>query len=161
MTEEEKFLDLEKKILLGMKKTFESVLEFKRQKNSPLVVMRDGEIVEIWPKDFHKLKRKDNEMNKLEMYKEAIVKLCRAHKVKSLYAFGSVLTDRFDADSDIDLIVDFTPMQVEDYADNYFDFKFSLQDIFKRPVDLLEEKAIKNPYFLQNINKQKQLVYGQ
>ncbi|KAA6440832.1 nucleotidyltransferase [Dyadobacter flavalbus] len=100
-------------------------------------------------------------MNKLEMYKEAIVKLCRAHKVKSLYAFGSVLTDRFDADSDIDLIVDFTPMQVEDYADNYFDFKFSLQDIFKRPVDLLEEKAIKNPYFLQNINKQKQLVYGQ
>jgi len=100
-------------------------------------------------------------MNKLEIYKEAIVKLCRAHKVKSLYAFGSVLTDRFDRDSDIDLIVDFTPMQVEDYADNYFDFKFSLQDIFKRPVDLLEEKAIKNPYFLQNINQQKQLVYGQ
>ena len=161
MTDEEKSLDLEKKILLGMQKTFESVLEFKRQKNSPLVVMRDGEIVKIWPKDFHTLKRKDNQMNKLEKYKEAIVKLCRAHNVKSLYAFGSVLTERFEEDSDIDLIVDFTPMQVEDYADNYFDFKFSLQDIFKRPVDLLEEKAIKNPYFLQNINQQKQLVYGQ
>ncbi|WP_205624321.1 nucleotidyltransferase family protein [Dyadobacter crusticola] len=86
-------------------------------------------------------------MNKLERYRDAIVKLCKAHRVKSLYTFGSVLTDRFDGDSDIDLIVDFTPMQVEDYADNYFDFKFSLQDIFKRPVDLLEEKAIKNPYF--------------
>ncbi|MCE6988292.1 nucleotidyltransferase family protein [Dyadobacter sp. CY323] len=161
MTEEEKFQELEKKILFGMQKTFESVLEFKRQKNSALVVMRGNEIVKIKPEDFHTLKRKDNEMNMLEKYKEEIVKLCRAYNVKSLYAFGSVLTDRFDRDSDIDLIVDFTPMQVEDYADNYFDFKFSLQDVFKRPVDLLEEKAIKNPYFLQNINQQKQLVYGQ
>jgi predicted nucleotidyltransferase len=51
-------------------------------------------------------------------------------------------------------------MGVEDYADNYFDFKFSLQEIFKRPVDLLEEKAIKNPYFRQNVNnQQRQLVY--
>jgi predicted nucleotidyltransferase len=159
MTQEEKFRDLEQKIRLGMKKAFESVLEFKRQKNSPLVVMRGDKIVKIMPKDFHKLKRKDNEMNILETYKETIVKLCKAYKVKSLYAFGSVLTDHFDRESDIDLIVDFTPMDVEDYADNYFDFKFSLQDTFKRQVDLLEEKAIKNPYFLQNVNQQKQLVY--
>lgn len=143
-----------------MKKTFESVLEFKRQKNSPLVVMRGDKIVKIMPEDFHKLRRKDNEMNMLERYKEAIIKLCKAHKVKSLYAFGSVLTDHFNGESDIDLIVDFTPMEVEDYADNYFDFKFSLQDIFNRQVDLLEAKAIKNPYFLQNVNQQKQLVYG-
>ncbi|WPO77601.1 hypothetical protein [Flavobacterium sp. KACC 22761] len=47
-----------------------------------------------------------------------------------------------------------------DYADNYFDFKFSLEEIFKRPIDLLEEKAIKNPYFKENLNKQKQLIYG-
>ncbi|CAG5068063.1 hypothetical protein DYBT9623_00791 [Dyadobacter sp. CECT 9623] len=99
-------------------------------------------------------------METLEKYKAAIINLCKRHKVKSLYAFGSVLTDKFDGESDIDLIVDFTNMEVEEYADNYFDFKFSLQDIFKRPVDLLEEKAIKNPYFLQNLNQQRQLVYG-
>jgi predicted nucleotidyltransferase len=99
-------------------------------------------------------------MNRLETYKAAITKLCEAHKVKSLYAFGSVLNDSFDSESDIDLIVDFTTMEVEDYADNYFDFKFSLQEIFKRPVDLLEEKAIKNPYFRQNVNQQRHLVYG-
>ncbi|MCE7063133.1 nucleotidyltransferase family protein [Dyadobacter sp. CY343] len=99
-------------------------------------------------------------METLEKYKTAIINLCKRHKVKSLYAFGSVLTDKFDGESDIDLIVDFTNMEVEEYADNYFDFKFSLQDIFKRPVDLLEEKAIKNPYFLQNLNEQRQLVYG-
>ncbi|MCF2496600.1 nucleotidyltransferase family protein [Dyadobacter chenhuakuii] len=99
-------------------------------------------------------------MKQLKRHKADIIKLCEIHKVKSLYAFGSVLTDHFDSKSDIDLIVDFTPMDVEEYADNYFDFKFSLQDIFQRQVDLLEEKAIKNPYFLQNVNQKKQLVYG-
>lgn len=100
-------------------------------------------------------------MNKLQKYTAAIIKLCETHKVKSLYAFGSVLTDSFNKESDIDLIVDFSNMEVEDYADNYFDFKFSLEDILKRPVDLLEEKAIKNPYFRKSVNQQRQLVYGQ
>jgi uncharacterized protein len=100
-------------------------------------------------------------MKRLAKYKSDIVKLCEEHKVKSLYAFGSVLTDSFNDESDVDLIVDFTNIQVEEYADNYFDFKFSLQELLKRPVDLLEEKAIKNPYFRKAVNQQKQLVYGQ
>jgi len=100
-------------------------------------------------------------MNRLDIYISDIKKLCESHKVKNLYAFGSVLTDRFNSDSDIDLIVDFSNIEVEDYADNYFDFKFSLQDILKRPIDLLEEKAIKNPYFKQSVNQQRQLIYGQ
>ncbi len=80
--------------------------------------------------------------------------------VERLYAFGSVLTDHFDPESDVDLIVAFRNMPVEEYADNYFDFKFSLQDILQRPVDLLEQQAIRNPYFLQTIDKTKQLIYG-
>ena len=100
-------------------------------------------------------------MKRLETYTPEIIKLCENHKVKSLYAFGSVLTDNFNEESDIDLIVDFSNIPVEDYADNYFDFKFSLQDILKRPIDLLEEKAIKNPYFRQAVNQQRQLVYGE
>lgn len=99
-------------------------------------------------------------MNGLEIHKIDIAKLCESHNVKSLYAFGSVLTDNFNKESDIDLIVDFLNISVEDYADNYFDFKFSLQDILKRPIDLLEEKAIKNPYFRQSVSQQRQLVYG-
>ena len=100
-------------------------------------------------------------MYRLEKYTADIVNLCKKYKVKSLYAFGSVLNDNFNESSDIDLIVDFSNIEVEDYADNYFDFKFSLQDILKRPIDLLEEKAIKNPYFRQSINQQRLLVYGQ
>jgi predicted nucleotidyltransferase len=94
------------------------------------------------------------------MYKNQINALCEKHKVKSLYAFGSVLTPDFNIHSDIDLIVDFKEVDVKDYADNYFDLKFSLQDIFKRQIDLLEEQAIKNPYFKQVVNKTKELVYG-
>ena len=98
-------------------------------------------------------------MTKLDKYLKPIIELCSKYKVKSLYVFGSILTDRFNKKSDIDFIVDFENVSVEDYVDNYFDFKFSLENILKRPVDLLEEKAIKNPYFRQNVNQQKQLVY--
>ena len=100
-------------------------------------------------------------MNRLRTFTPEIIKLCKSHKVKSLYAFGSVLTDEFNSESDIDLIVDFANVKVEDYADNYFDFKFSLQDIMKRPIDLLEERALRNPYFRKEVNQKKQLVYGQ
>jgi len=99
-------------------------------------------------------------MNTLSAYKKEIHALCANHKVKSLYAFGSVLTPHFNTNSDIDLIVDFKEVDVKDYADNYFNFKFSLQNIFNRPVDLLEEQAIKNPYFKQVVNQTKELVYG-
>ena len=61
-----------------------------------------------------------------------------------MYAFGSVLTPNFNTNSDVDLIVDFKDIDVKDYADNYFDFKFTLQDIFKRKVDLLGRDRICN-----------------
>ncbi len=99
-------------------------------------------------------------MNTLSAYKKQINELCVNHNVKSLYAFGSVLTPIFNNKSDIDLVVEFKDMDVKDYADNYFDFKFSLQDILNRPVDLLEDQAIKNPYFKQVVNQTKELVYG-
>ncbi len=77
-----------------------------------------------------------------------------------MYVFGSILTNKFNVESDIDFIVDFSTIAVEDYVDNYFDFKFSLQNILKRPIDLLEDKAIKNPYLKDSIYKQRELVYG-
>lgn len=99
-------------------------------------------------------------MTELAEYSNEIQLLCLRYSVKRLYAFGSVLTDKFNETSDIDLIVDFEPIEVSEYADNYYDFKFSLEDILHKPIDLLEEKAIKNPYFLQVVNKQRQLIYG-
>jgi predicted nucleotidyltransferase len=99
-------------------------------------------------------------MNLIEREIDEIRDLCLNHKVGKLFAFGSVLTDRFQQDSDIDLVVDFQDIGLYEYADNYFDLKFSLEKLFNREVDLLEDKAIKNPYLRQSIDSTKQLIYG-
>jgi predicted nucleotidyltransferase len=99
-------------------------------------------------------------MNLIENYSKDITELCITHKVKSLYAFGSILTDKFNNESDVDLIVDFQQLDVLDYGDNYYELKFSLENIFKRNIDLLEQKAIKNPYFIKTLNQSKKLIYG-
>ncbi len=88
-----------------------------------------------------------------------ISELCKKHKVKNLYVFGSFLTSKFSKSSDIDLIVDFNKNEIIDYFDNYYNLKFSLEKILNRTVDLLENQALKNPYFIEKINHQKQLVY--
>ena len=98
-------------------------------------------------------------MNILDNNITAINELCEKYKVKTLHTFGSVLTEKFNEESDIDLIVDFENQPVEDYVENYYDLKFSLENILQRSVDLLEEKAIKNPYFKQNIDQHKKLLY--
>jgi hypothetical protein len=51
MTTIEKQLEQKHKILLGLKKTYEKLIEFKKQKNSVLVILQDGEIVRIKPED--------------------------------------------------------------------------------------------------------------
>jgi len=99
-------------------------------------------------------------MNLIERNIDTMRDLCSRHKVRRLFAFGSVLTDSFKKDSDVDLVVDFQDVNLYEYADNYFDLKESLENLFKRNVDLLEEKAIKNPYLKQSIDSSKQLVYG-
>lgn len=100
-------------------------------------------------------------MKRLDKHISAIDTLCIQYKVKTLYVFGSVLNEHFSSKSDIDLVVEFdSNLPVEDYVDNYFNFKFSLKDILKRPVDLLEEQAIKNPYFKQQVDREKQLLYA-
>lgn len=104
--------------------------------------------------------RKASEMEQLKPYIETIKALCAKHKVARLYAFGSVLTPRFGHESDFDFAVEFTDVDLMDYADNYFDLKFSLEDLFRRKVDLIEEKALKNKVFIENMSQNKQLLYA-
>jgi len=89
-----------------------------------------------------------------------ISNLCNQHPVKSLFAFGSVTTDRFKADSDIDLVVDIDAQDPLEYTDHYFELKFQLEQILQREIDLLEQKGIRNPYLKQEIDRTKILVYG-
>ena len=86
--------------------------------------------------------------------------LCRQYNVAKLFVFGSVLTNEFEENSDIDFLVDFSDIDLYDYADNYFDLKTSLEELLGREIDLLEDKAIKNPYLRKSIDSSKRLIYG-
>lgn len=99
-------------------------------------------------------------MKIIEKNKEMIFALCQTHKVKHLFAFGSILTNRFTKNSDIDLLVDFKDIDLYNYADNYFNLKASLENLFNREVDLLEDNAIKNPFFRKSIDSSKIIIYG-
>jgi predicted nucleotidyltransferase len=99
-------------------------------------------------------------MSIIDKNMDKIRALCNKHKVARLFVFGSILTHNFKKSSDIDFLVDFSGVDLYDYADNYFDLKKSLENILKRQIDLLEDKAVKNPYLRQSIDSSKQLIYG-
>ena len=99
-------------------------------------------------------------MKLIQRHITQIIALCEKHKVTSLYVFGSVLTDKFNNESDIDFVVIFDKVGVDDYFDNYFDFKYALQDLLGREVDLVEDQTIRNKYLRQNVDASKQLIYG-
>ena len=88
-----------------------------------------------------------------------LVDLCKTHKVRELYVFGSVLTSGFDKESDIDFLVQFDYIDILEYADNYFSFKESLANLMGREIDLIENQAVRNPIFRKILDREKKLVY--
>ena len=93
---------------------------------------------------------------------QRIIDLCLKHKIKTLAVVGSILTDRFNDQSDVDLLVNFDTTDHEkwDYVTNYFDFQEALEKVFGRKADLVVEKGLKNKYFIANVNRTKQMIYG-
>ncbi len=96
----------------------------------------------------------------LAAYHSHLPILCRLHRVQRLAAFGSVFTAAFNDESDIDFIVTFEPMPLEEYAENYCDLKGALEALFNRPVDVLEMQAIRNPYLQAELDATQQIVFG-
>lgn len=99
-------------------------------------------------------------MKLIKKYRKELDKACSTFMVDELYAFGSILTEKFNSQSDIDFIVSIQSEDPIEYAENYFDLKFELENIFKRKIDLLEQKAIRNKTFENLINQKKMLVYA-
>ena len=91
---------------------------------------------------------------------EQIKELCKEFRVKTFSAFGSVLTDNFSSDSDIDFVVDFDENDPIKYTDLYFQLKDKLEQILKRQIDLIEERGIKNSFFRKEIDESKVVIYG-
>lgn len=90
---------------------------------------------------------------------DSIRGLCDKHKVRELYLFGSILTDRFNDSSDIDILIQFGNITVDQYFDNYMDFKDDLEKLLGRPIDIVENQAIRNPIFRRIIDRDKKLIY--
>jgi len=99
-------------------------------------------------------------MTLLLNYSEKINALCEKYNVRTLFAFGSVTNAGFRDNSDVDLVVDIENNDPIAYSDDYFSLKFQLEQLLNRHIDLLEQKALKNPYLKQTIEKTKVLVYG-
>jgi predicted nucleotidyltransferase len=76
-----------------------------------------------------------------------------------LELFGSATHERFDsASSDMDFLVEFDRDSPMGPFRQYFDFKAALEDVFGRPVDLVERSAIRNPYFLQAVDRGRRVL---
>jgi predicted nucleotidyltransferase len=97
----------------------------------------------------------------LNSHIQQIRELCEQNKVERLYAFGSVLTERFSEDSDVDFLYTFKKdIPLLDVVDYYFNFQNELEKTLSRTVDLTSEKDLTNPYFIKEVNANKQLIYG-
>ena len=91
---------------------------------------------------------------------DRIIALCKKYKVAKLWVFGSILTDRFNDDSDVDFSVIFNYKSIPDLFVTFFDFIDELETLLGRKVDLIDETAIKNNYFRRKLDSTKQLIYG-
>jgi len=95
----------------------------------------------------------------IEDHREEIAALCRQFGVARLDLFGSAATGAFGADSDLDFVAAFADTSPGTYADRYLDLAEALEALFGRRVDLLTERAIRNPYFRRQVDATRRVVY--
>ncbi|MGM0944169.1 MAG: nucleotidyltransferase family protein [Bacteroidota bacterium] len=86
--------------------------------------------------------------------------ICKKYHVHNLYLFGSALKGPFTNSSDIDFLVKFRSIPLEEYFENYINFKLELENVLGRKVDLLEKQTLHNPYLIQSIDESNLKVYG-
>lgn len=90
-----------------------------------------------------------------------LARLFKEHKIKNAYVFGSVVGDKFTDESDIDFLINFEEgLEPLEKGEIWWSLYDTLRDVFNREVDLLIESSLKNPYFIEEINEKKQLIYA-
>jgi len=87
--------------------------------------------------------------------------VCDRSEVRYLDLVGSGASGSFDATrSDLDFLVDFKPSTTLRRADQYFDLQFGLEDLMQRPIDLIEEAALRNHIIVANMREHRERIYG-
>jgi uncharacterized protein len=95
----------------------------------------------------------ENRMNELRI-------LCQKYDIKTMYLFGSAGSEAFTDLSDIDILITFKEISYEKYTDNFFALHKELTSLFNRKVDLLTDRSLSNPYFIESIEETKVLLYA-
>lgn len=89
-----------------------------------------------------------------------ITQILKQNHVKRAYAFGSVCTEQFGPNSDVDLLIAFEDnLDPVTYAENYFAIADAIEELLQRPVDLVTEPFLHNPYFIKAMNQTKTPIY--
>lgn len=97
----------------------------------------------------------------IENNRTQIEALCARFGVLRLEVFGSAAGERFDpARSDVDFLLDFGEKYDPSLSRRYFGLKEALEALFGRQVDLVMVGALTNPYFIQSVNRSRQLIYA-
>ncbi len=95
----------------------------------------------------------------LTTHTAAIERLCLRHEVARLDVFGSAVRGDFDPGrSDLDFLVSFCPDATN--LENYLALAEGLESLLGRKVDLVIERAIRNPYFRRSVEASRQPVYA-
>ncbi len=84
--------------------------------------------------------------------------LCMKYRVRTLFMFGSAAIDPDNA-NDVDFAVDFEPASPGEHVNLFFGLQEGLELLFGKPVDLVEMRAIRNPFFRAEIEEKKVLLY--
>ncbi len=92
-------------------------------------------------------------------YEGKIRRICTSLHLKKLALFGSAVTNKFGPKSDIDVLVEFGSQKSQNLFDTYFALKEELENIFHRPVDIVVERSVKNPFLKQAINLTRRTIY--
>jgi hypothetical protein len=99
-------------------------------------------------------------MHTIEAKREALAELCLRYHVGSLEVFGSAATGKLREDSDLDFLVEFRHVDSMNLADQYFGLLEALEKLFGRKVDLLTRRSLRNPYFVDSVEKSRQVLYA-
>jgi len=97
----------------------------------------------------------------VESKSDLIAVICRKHRVQRLFAFGSALREDFrPRKSDVDLLVEFKPMDGYERATAYFDMLEELEAALGVRVDLVMVGAVKNRYIAEDIERTREILYA-
>ena len=97
----------------------------------------------------------------LDQKRNEVADLCRRSSARRLDVFGSAVRADFDPQhSDLDFLVEFDDAPPAAYAQAFFALKEGLEALFNRPVDLLTQSSLANPYFRRRVAAERQTVYA-